>query len=108
MIVVCEPQCKSISHEKVNSGFIYGLRLAYPLETIRLYADASHIKALKEILIHDNSDNRNNQHEQDSVDTILGGAGEKWPTHDCCRYCEQGDRNNPEIHSGILLVKLND
>lgn len=50
MIVVCEPQCKTFSHEKVNSGFIYGLRLAFPQEKIRFYADVTHIEAIKNIL----------------------------------------------------------
>lgn len=54
MIVVCEPQCKAFSHEKVNSGFLYGLHLAYPQEKIRLYADISHIEAIKQVLINDN------------------------------------------------------
>ena len=53
MIIICEPQCKSFSHEKVNSGFIYGLRLAYPTEKIRFYAHNSHIQAIKQILHHD-------------------------------------------------------
>lgn len=53
MIVICEPLCKGISHEKCNSGFISGLRLAFPGEGIRLYADATHIKAIKKILEHD-------------------------------------------------------
>lgn len=50
MIIVCEPQCKEFSHEKFNSGFIHGLRLAYPQEKILLYADLSHIDAIKNIL----------------------------------------------------------
>ena len=54
MIIICEPQCKYLSHEKVNSGFIYGIRLAYPQEKLRFYADISHIEAIKKILIHDN------------------------------------------------------
>ena len=53
MIIICEPLCKGISHEKCNSGFISGLRLAFPGEGIRLYADATHIKAIKKILEHD-------------------------------------------------------
>jgi hypothetical protein len=53
MIVVCDLLCKSISHEKVNSGFIYGLSLAFPREAIRLYANATHIDAIKKILAHD-------------------------------------------------------
>jgi hypothetical protein len=44
-----------MSHEKVNSGFIYGLRLAYPQEKMMFYADISHIRTIKEILTHDNT-----------------------------------------------------
>lgn len=54
MIVICEPLCRGLSHEKVNSGFIYGLRLAFPQETLRFYADITHIEAIKKILVHDN------------------------------------------------------
>ena len=54
MITICDPLCRGISHEKVNSGFIYGLSLAYPQESIRFYADITHIEAIKKILIHDN------------------------------------------------------
>ena len=54
MIIICDPVNRGVSHEKVNSGFIYGLRLAYPQENIRFYADITHIKAIKNILIHDN------------------------------------------------------
>ena len=39
-----------MSHEKVNSGFIYGLRLAFPDEKIVVYADKTHIDALTNIL----------------------------------------------------------
>ena len=53
MIVVCEPQCKGLSHEKVNSGFLTALRLAYPSEQIVLYADPSHIDALRSVLAND-------------------------------------------------------
>ena len=53
MIVVCDLLCKSMSHEKVNSGFIYGLSLAFPDEAIRFYGDATHIEAIKKILVHD-------------------------------------------------------
>ena len=54
MIIICEPQCKGMSHEKVNSGFIYGLRLAYPEQKILFFAHASHIQAIKEIFELDN------------------------------------------------------
>jgi hypothetical protein len=53
MIVICEPLCKGVSHEKVNSGFIYGLSIAFPDEKLRFYAEATHIEAIKRILIHD-------------------------------------------------------
>ena len=53
MIIICDPVNRGVSHEKVNSGFIYGLCLAYPQETIRFYADITHIEAIKYILIHD-------------------------------------------------------
>ncbi len=53
MIVICDPVNKHMSHEKVNSGFIYGLSLVYPHETIRLYADADHIETIKNILSYD-------------------------------------------------------
>ena len=53
MIIVCEPLCKGISHEKVNSGFLYGLSLAFPNQRILFHADATHIRAIKDILQHD-------------------------------------------------------
>ena len=53
MIFICEPTCTGISHEKFNSGFIYGLSLAYPQEAIRFYAEITHIEAIKNILIND-------------------------------------------------------
>jgi len=53
VIAVCEPQCKGISHEKVNSGFIYGFRLAYPQEKIVFFADATHFQAIQDILEND-------------------------------------------------------
>lgn len=53
MIAICEPQSKGYSHEKVNSGFIYGLHLAFPNDVICFYAHSSHIRAIQKILIHD-------------------------------------------------------
>ena len=50
MIVICEPQCKSFSHEKVNSGFLYALRLAFPNDRLVFYAHYSHIVSIKSIL----------------------------------------------------------
>jgi len=49
MIAVCELQCKGISHEKVNSGFLHGLLLAYPKEEISFFAEQTHFQALKRI-----------------------------------------------------------
>lgn len=53
MIIVCEPQCKGISHENVNCGYIYGLLLAYPKEKIVFFADKSHHKEIISILKSD-------------------------------------------------------
>lgn len=53
MIIVADLLCKSMSHEKVNSGFLYALHLAFPDEKIRFYAERSHIDAIKNILEHD-------------------------------------------------------
>jgi hypothetical protein len=55
MIIICEPQCKDFSHEKVNSGFIYALRLAYPEEKLLFYAHKTHIESIRSILNHDNA-----------------------------------------------------
>ena len=49
MIIICEPQSKGISHIKVNSGFIYGLSLAYPGEQIEFFSETSHFKEIIEI-----------------------------------------------------------
>lgn len=49
MIIICEPQCKGLSHEQVNSGFVYGLRLAYPQEKIMFFADTTHFQSIKNI-----------------------------------------------------------
>jgi hypothetical protein len=53
VIVLCEPQCEGISHEKVNSGFLTLVRTAFPGEPIRLHAPRSHQQALRGILAHD-------------------------------------------------------
>jgi hypothetical protein len=49
MIIVCELQQKGIDHERVNSGFIYGLRIAYPKEVITFFSDTSHFQKIKDI-----------------------------------------------------------
>ena len=53
MICVCEPLCKGVEHEKVNSGFLTALRLAFPEEEIHFYAHASHVSAIREALATD-------------------------------------------------------
>ena len=53
MLIVCEPQCVGISHEKVNSGFLTLLHHTFPGEAIRLYADQTHNEMLQHILAHD-------------------------------------------------------
>jgi hypothetical protein len=50
MFYICEPTCRGSSHEKVNSGLLYGLSLAFPEEKILFFADSSHIQGLKKIL----------------------------------------------------------
>lgn len=64
MIVVCEPLCKKMSHEKVNSGILYGLSLAFPDEKLRLYADKTHIEAIKKILAHDKISIKNIEYKE--------------------------------------------
>jgi hypothetical protein len=53
MIFVCEPTCKGSAHEKVNSGFLTALSLAFPSEKIRFYAEATHLTAIKATLTRD-------------------------------------------------------
>jgi hypothetical protein len=55
MIVVCEPFCKGMSHEKVNSGFLTALRMAYPKEELCFYAPPSHLEAIQAILAYDHA-----------------------------------------------------
>jgi len=59
VIVIIEPFCKKMSHEKINSGFLTGIRLSYPDEEVQLYAHKSHIEALINILDHDKVDINN-------------------------------------------------
>lgn len=53
MIAILDPHCTQDAHEKVNSGFILGLRLAFPDEKIRFYAERSHLDSIRSILAHD-------------------------------------------------------
>jgi hypothetical protein len=50
MIIVCELQCRGISHESVNSGFIYGLRKTYPKDKIIFFADLKYFQNIKQML----------------------------------------------------------
>ena len=54
MILICEPSCKSFSHEKVNEGFIYKTLLAFPEQKIIFLGHDSHIQVLKKNLITSN------------------------------------------------------
>ena len=53
MIIICEPIARGSTHEKFNSGFLYGLHLAYPQDDIRFYADTTQIEAIKKIIDYD-------------------------------------------------------
>ena len=53
MIAVCEPQCTGASHEKVNSGFLTALSLAFPDDELRVYCDPTHAAALRSVLERD-------------------------------------------------------
>jgi hypothetical protein len=76
MILVIEPNCREFSHEKVNSGFLYGLRLAFPNDKIRFYADSTHIDNLKYILSYDKIEIDNIEFVSITLSdsTTLGGA----------------------------------
>lgn len=52
MIVICEPGCKSFSHEKINEGFLYKTRLAFPNEKIIFLGHKSHIIVLQNNLVN--------------------------------------------------------
>jgi len=55
MIIVCEPECRGTAHEKINSAFLYGVRLAYPDDKILFFAEEGHIAAMKENFKRDNA-----------------------------------------------------
>lgn len=54
MIAICEPQCTGFAHEAINSAFVYAVRLAFPDERIILFADQSHIDAIKRMFVINN------------------------------------------------------
>ena len=53
MIIICEPTCKGFSHEKINEGFIFKIRFAFPKEKLLIFAHSSHIKVLKRNFLND-------------------------------------------------------
>jgi hypothetical protein len=53
MILIYEPLCKGISHEKVNSGFLTGVCRANPNDEVVFVSDITHAKALQFILLND-------------------------------------------------------
>ena len=75
MIIICEPQCKGFSHEKINSGFIYALRLAFPSKKIVLFAHSTHIYALKSIIKHDNLTLENVEYISIEFESLYGNFG---------------------------------
>ena len=56
MIVVCEPSCKSFSHEKINEGFLYVINKLHTIDDILFLAHNSHWKILKKSLKHNKID----------------------------------------------------
>jgi len=57
MIVVCEPSCKSFSHEKINEGFLYVINKLHNKDKILFLAHKSHWEILKQSLNNNNIDN---------------------------------------------------
>ena len=55
MVVVCEPSCKSFSHEKINEGFIYIINKLHT-DDILLLAHKTHWAVLKKSLIKNKVD----------------------------------------------------
>lgn len=48
MILVCEPECRGVSHLKVNTALISYLREIYLAEKIVFYAEGEHARAVQE------------------------------------------------------------
>lgn len=55
MIFICEPTCRGIDHERVNSGFIRALAAAYPCQNLQVYAHMSHAAALRDTMAQEGS-----------------------------------------------------
>jgi hypothetical protein len=49
LILIFEPLCKGISHERINCGFIAGAKAAFPEERIIFYGETSQIYALQRV-----------------------------------------------------------
>ena len=56
MIVICEPTCKSFSHEKINEGFLYVLNKLHNKDKILFLAHKSHWEILTQSLNNNNID----------------------------------------------------
>ena len=54
MIVVCDPNCRGMSHETFNQGLLYGISLAYPNEKIVFFSSVSHGLTVQENLKNKN------------------------------------------------------
>ena len=55
MVVICEPSCKSFSHEKINEGFIYVINKLHT-DDILLLAHKTHWAVLKKSLLKNKVD----------------------------------------------------
>jgi hypothetical protein len=56
MIVICEPSCKSFSHEKINEGFLYVLNKVNANNDILFLAHKTHWAVLKKSLLKNKVD----------------------------------------------------
>jgi hypothetical protein len=75
VIFVVEPQVRGDSHEKVDSGFLYALHLAFPEDAITLFAHPTHVLGLKNVFSHDGVSSGWLQYRPFSIgepDTALG------------------------------------
>lgn len=55
MVVICEPRCKSFSHEKINEGFIYVINMLHT-DDILFLAHKTHWAVLKKSLLKNKVD----------------------------------------------------
>ena len=68
MIVICEPSCKSFSHEKINEGFIYIINKLHS-DDILFLAHKTHWAVLKKSLLKNKVDISRINFVNISVDT---------------------------------------